>query len=143
VELRSNSPDIVAIAPEVNVATRERPVSLKFWFFGQVSLGPIIDRLTSDQDIRLPFGIPNLKNFRKLTNGKTVTHRSGAFRHRRQHLREVGDLPFRSVADKRDLALARRGRARTPRFDDNAAVLGFLLFDFAINPSTHGNGKLF
>jgi hypothetical protein len=135
--LPGNVLDVVAIAPEINVAAGERHVLPQCRFLGQVAFRPIIDGLTTDKDIGNTVRIPNLKNLRELPEGKTVGHRSGPFCHRSHHLGEVGDLPFGSVADERNLPLPRHSRTRTPLPDDGAALLGFLLFDFVMTQNFH------
>ena len=106
-------------------------------------LGPIVDRLTANQDIGNAIGIANLKNFSELLKSETVAHRSGPFCHCCRHLVQVGNLPFRPVTHERHLSLMRHGRPRTALPNDKAAALGFLRFDFAIKRNFHNENKLF
>ena len=104
---------------------------------------PIINRLPADQDIRNAGRIPNLKNFGELLKGKTVAHRSGPFCHRRDHLGEIGDPPFRPIAYEGHLTLKRHGRTGTALPHDEATALGFLRFDFAVKRNFHNKNTLF
>jgi len=110
-ELPGNMPDIFAITPEINVFACEGHAFPQFRFVGQVTFRPIINSLSADQDIRKSRCIPNLKNFRELSERETVAHRSGPLCHRPGHLAQVGDPPPGPVTHQRDLTLTRHCRA--------------------------------
>ena len=110
---------------------RSRRRALQGRFRRQIKFRPIIDGLPANQDIGNAVGIANLKDFRELFKGETVAHRSGPFCHRCRHLAQVGDLPFRPVTDQRDLTLIRQEGTRTALLHSEAALSGFLCFDFA------------
>ena len=136
-------PDIVPVAPKINVAAGKGHVLLQCRLSRQIMFCPIINCLTADQDVGKADRIPNLKNFRELLKGKTVAHRSGPFCHRRDHLGKVGDPPFRPVAHEGHLTLTRSSRAGTALPHDEAAALGFLRFDFAVERNFHNENTLF
>jgi hypothetical protein len=92
--------DIIAVTPKVKVCVREGQVFSQFRFVGKVAFRPIINGLSADQDIGKSGGIPNLKYFRKLLDRETVAHRSEPFCHRPGPLAQVGDPPFRPVANQ-------------------------------------------
>lgn len=63
--------DVRAVPFEIDVLTGERTKAQQIWIDRLIPLCPIIDSLTSDEDIGHSLLVANLKNCRKIMEGKT------------------------------------------------------------------------
>jgi hypothetical protein len=111
IQLSGDMLDIITVATEVNVFTREREVSSQCWLAGQVKFGPIVDSLAIDQNVRQPVRVPNPKNFGKLLERKSGAHSSGPARHHPGHLAQIRDLPLGPATHQGGAALLSRSNA--------------------------------
>ena len=110
-QLSGNVLNVIPVTAKINIFTREREVILQLRLAAQITFGPIIDGLATNQNVRQSVRIPHLKNFGELLEGKASGHRSGPLRHHPGHMAQIGNLPLGSVAHEGGATLVSQRRA--------------------------------